>query len=409
MKKYLIFIVFLFCAMHGQSQSVSGRYAFTGDANNCQAIPSCTLTLGFTVTAGDIVFACWTPEGSNGFGYGYGLNGGETWIEAPSPPTTALNNGGTISPVSVTAWAANSAITTTGSTSGSSVTMTVGSGTGILYGQVVTGTNIAAGTIVAAVSGTTVTLSPASTGTVSGTVTFSSVHFTGTNSYYVGEILKLSNFTTTTAFNGEGFNVVIARTSSTFDVGNIQTGSGTETGTANIEYPQQLMQAGHYYWNQCYYTLNAVGGETSLTVKWKGQTTANQTNASFFVFDYTVSGGTYTPSYDANQMVAYSVSGSYCAGCSVGALTVSGTYDVCMQLAEYNSTWSTGSSPAPYTERENDSTAGNTAFDKTSNTGGTCPSYTSTQTSSGPALFSSWAFSLASAGAHAIPVVMGDE
>ena len=96
-----------------------------------------------------------------------------------------------------------------------------------------------------------------STGTVSGTVTYPVVTFSGMNnsngSIAAGNVLTLSGFGTTTAFNGAKYQVVVSANSTTVVVGNIQSGSGTENGTLQYEYPQQLMRSGHYYSNQCFY------------------------------------------------------------------------------------------------------------------------------------------------------------
>jgi hypothetical protein len=220
-------------------------------------------------------------------------------------------------------------------------------------------------------------------------ISFDSIVLAASNSLPTagGNVLALSGFAVTTALNSAN-NVVISATSSHITIGNITSGSNTETGSAVLQYAQQLMQAGHYYSNDCWYTTSAVGGETSITATFTNQTPANILNMTFFVTDYKCV-STCASSFDASQNTAYVVA-SQCTNCAIAAMPTTGTNDTCLQLAEFGAVWLTTSSVLPYTEIDNDNNAGNTLAAMSNQT--SCPAITWTQNSNNIGLFSTYAF-----------------
>jgi hypothetical protein len=360
---------------------------FTGDANNCNQHATCAIDLGFKIRAGDTVTACFVPEGTTGFVIVSGITG-ETWTEAPIKNAPS---------VSITAWAANSPATAISSSAGTGTTFTTSAVTGtISVGQVAVGTNIPANDNVIGISGSfpnfTIALATATTGAVSGTVDFRSVTFTASNSFIAGEYVVLSGFTTTTAFNGERNQVIISATSTTFTVGNTESGSSTETGSAVLQNSQDFIEPGHWYGGTtCFYTLSATGGESSLTATFINQTPANITNMTFFVMDFKCL-ALCTPAFDSSQAdLSYTVDNQCTANCAVPALPISGTNDVCIQIAEFGEAWASNS--APWDLIDSDPYGGNSEAIVMNSA--TCPVITWGQTSASPGNFATYAFSFA--------------
>ena len=146
----------------------------------------------------------------------------------------------------------------------------------------------------------------------------------------------LSGFTTTKAFNGERNQVIISANGTTFTVGNTESGSNTETGSAVLQNAQDFIESGHWYGGStCFYTLSAKGGESPLTATFINQTPANITNMTFFVMDFKCQ-APCTPAFDSSQAdYSYTVDSQRTANCTIPALPISGTNDVCIQLAEF--------------------------------------------------------------------------
>ncbi len=112
---------------------------------------------------------------------------------------------------------------------------------------------------------------PAPAGTAASITSWSGtsgiVTFTASNSFTAGELITLSGFTTTTAFNGLAFPVLSSDLSSTtFQIASSISGSGAETGTATPQYLLQLTPSSYALAGSAWYnTPQPVAGAFSST------------------------------------------------------------------------------------------------------------------------------------------------